>query len=145
MTLSLDGKDTLFSRIGEERMRRTLWAFYAKVVQDDLLGPVFVRKIGPFPHAGWPVHMMRLEGFWRAVLGAQSAYKGQPGPAHMNLGADERHFGRWLQLWAETLNEQLDPPEAETLVMLASRMRVNLQRFALMDNAAASQSAQGTP
>lgn len=132
MTLSLDQQDTLFARIGEERMRRTLWAFYARVVQDDLLGPVFVGKIGPFPKGGWPIHMLRLEGFWRAVLGAESAYKGQPGPAHMGLGADERHFERWLQLWAETLNEHLEPPEAETLVMLASRMRVNLQRFALL-------------
>lgn len=131
MTLPLTPETSVFARMGEERLRRTLWAFYAKVVQDELLGPVFVGKIGSFPNAGWPVHLLRLEGFWRAVLGAESAYKGQPGPAHMGLGADERHFNRWLALWAETLHEQLDPPEAETLLMLAGRMRVNLQRFAL--------------
>lgn len=131
MSLPLSPESSMFARIGEERLRRILWAFYGKVVQDDLLGPVFLSKIGPFPKGGWPVHMLRLEGFWRAVLGAESAYRGQPGPAHMNLGANERHFDRWLELWQETLHEHLDPPEAETLYALAGRMRVSLQRFAL--------------
>lgn len=133
MTLSPNSQNSLFARIGEERLRRTLWAFYARVVQDELLGPVFLRKIGPFPQGGWPVHMLRLEGFWRAVLGAESAYRGQPGPAHRRLGADGRHFERWLELWAETLHEQLDPPEAETLTGLAQRMRGPLQRHALAE------------
>jgi len=119
----------LFTRIGEERLRLVLWAFYARATGDDLLGPVFTRKIGPFPRAGWPVHMTRLEGFWRAVTGGPSTYRGQPGPAHMGLGIAPEHFDRWLILWEESVREQLDPPEADALLYLAQRMRPNLERF----------------
>lgn len=133
MTLSLDEQASLFARIGDEKLRALLWAFYGKVTQDDLLGPIFTRKIGPFPRAGWPVHIARLEGFWRAVLGGQSAYKGQPGPAHMGLGATGTHFNRWLHLWEQTLGEHLPVPEAEAMLTLASRMRMNLQRFAELE------------
>lgn len=133
MTFPLTQQTSLFARIGEERLRRLLWAFYGEVVQDDLLGPIFTRKIGPYPGAGWPVHIARLEGFWRAVTGGQSAYRGQPGPAHRGLGADETHFDRWLALWEEALGEHLEPAEAQAILTMAQRMRVNLQRFALLE------------
>lgn len=130
MTLSLIPESSLFARIGEERLRRVLWAFYAKATADPLLGPVFTGKIGPFPRGGWPLHIARLEGFWRAVTGGPSAYRGQPGPAHMGLGVGPEHFDRWLALWEETLREELEPPQAEAMLALAGRMRVNLERFA---------------
>ncbi|BDP41985.1 hypothetical protein DAETH_19540 [Deinococcus aetherius] len=75
-----------YARLGDEQLRRLLWIFYARATQDELLGPVFTRQVGPFPRGGWPVHIARLEGFWRAVLGRPSAYRGQPGPAHADLG-----------------------------------------------------------
>lgn len=130
LLLTAEG-DTLFSRIGEDRLRALLWGFYAQVVRDELLGPIFRQRVGPFPGAGWPVHIARLEGFWRAVLGGPSAYRGQPGPAHSNLGAQAVHFDRWLVLWQVALDEHLDPAEAHAMLVMASRMRVSLQRFAL--------------
>lgn len=130
MTLSLTPEDSLFARLGEERLRRVLWAFYAKATADDLLGPVFAR-IGPFPRGGWPLHIARLEGFWRAVTGGPSAYRGQPGPAHAGLGIGPAHFGRWLALWEQTLGEELPPAEAAALLGLAHRMHPNLERHAL--------------
>lgn len=131
LPLPLTHPDALFARLGDEQLRRVLWAFYAKATRDELLGPVFIRKIGPFPRGGWPLHIARLEGFWRAVTGGPSAYRGQPGPAHANLGLHPAHFDRWLALWEETLREHLAPPEAEALLALARRMRVNLERHAL--------------
>ena len=133
--------DTLFSRIGEKRLRALLWGFYAEVMKDKLLAPIFNRRVGPFPGAGWPVHIARLEGFWRAVTGGPSAYRGQPGPAHSDLGAETAHFDRWLALWETALAEHLAPPEAQAMLVLASRMRVSLQRFAL----AGASSKQGVP
>lgn len=130
MTLPLTHEGAVFAHLGDEALRRVLWAFYAKATADERLGPVF-RRIGPFPRGGWPVHIARLEGFWRAVTGGPSAYRGQPGPAHMGLSIGPEHFDRWLALWEETLHEQLDPPGAEALLTLARRMRVNLERHAL--------------
>ncbi|GBF06464.1 globin [Deinococcus aerius] len=137
MTLPVTHPDAVFARLGDEALRRVLWAFYARATADEILGPVFTRKIGPFPRAGWPLHIARLEGFWRAVTGGPSAYRGQPGPAHADLGIDAPHFDRWLALWEETLREHLDPPEAEALLTLARRMRVNLERHAVAGKAQA--------
>ncbi|TSA87651.1 group III truncated hemoglobin [Deinococcus detaillensis] len=122
----------LFDQIGEITLRRVLWLFYERVMQDELLAPVFRAKLGTFPKDGWPVHMTRLEGFWRATTGGPSTYRGQPGPAHQGHGLEAEHFERWLALWDKTLREQLDPPEAEALLKMASRMRVNLERFATL-------------
>lgn len=131
-TLQLAGSEpTLFDRIGEEALRRVLWQFYARVMDDPDLAPVFRRRIGPFPGAGWPLHIARLEGFWRAVTHGPSAYRGQPGPAHQGLGICSAQFDRWLALWEETLQGQLPPAEAGDLLQLARRMRVTLERFAL--------------
>lgn len=133
-SLPLTHPDALFARLGDEALRRVLWAFYAKATQDELLGPVFTRRIGPFPRAGWPMHIVRLEGFWRAVTGGPSAYRGQPGPAHAHLGIAPEHFDRWLALWEETLREHLDPPEAAALLTLARRMRGTLERHAARES-----------
>ena len=122
---------TLFGRIGEQALRRVLWAFYARVMEDPELSPVFRQKIGPFPGAGWPLHIRRLEGFWRAVTHGPSAYRGQPGPAHRGLGIGAAHFDRWLGLWDSTLAGHLPPAEAQAMLDLARRMRVSLERFAV--------------
>lgn len=124
------GMPSLFDRIGEERLRRLLWTFYAKVMQDPILAPVFLAKVGPFPEGGWPVHIARLEGFWRAVTHGPSDYKGRPGAAHIGLGIGSEHFERWLELWEQTLNEQLPTTEAQALLQAAQRMRVHLERMA---------------
>ncbi|MDO4246556.1 MAG: group III truncated hemoglobin [Deinococcus sp.] len=121
----------LFDRIGDEALRRLLWAFYARVMEDEELAPVFRQKLGPFPGAGWPLHITRLEGFWRAVTHGPSAYRGQPGPAHRGLGIGPAHFDRWLTLWELTLSAELPPAEAEAMLHLAQRMRASLERFAL--------------
>lgn len=122
----------LFDRIGEDALRPLLWLFYERVTGDELLAPIFRAKLGTFPKDGWPVHISRLEGFWRATTGGPSTYRGQPGPAHQGHGLEAQHFERWLEIWAEILRERFDPPEAEELLRMASRMRVNLQRVAAL-------------
>jgi hemoglobin len=104
--------------LDDAELRALLWTFYAAVMQDGLLAPVFHAQLGPFPGAGWPVHIARLAGFWRAVTGGPSHYRGQPAAAHRNLGIGPEHFDRWLELWQDTL----------TQLTLARRMRINLQR-----------------
>ncbi|GGO29976.1 group III truncated hemoglobin [Deinococcus humi] len=121
---------TLYDRVGDERLRVLLYAFYRRAAQHPELGPVFTRVLGPFPRAGWPVHLLRIEGFWRTVMGGAGAYRGAPGPAHQSLGIDASHFEAWLHLWREALNETLPSPDAEAVYQLAARMRVNLQRVA---------------
>lgn len=123
------GTPSLFEQVGEENLRLLLWRFYAKVMQDEQLAPVFAAKLGGFPHNGWPVHIARLEGFWRAMLRGPSDYKGRPAAAHIGLGIGAEHFERWLKLWQETLTEVLPPAQAEVMLAMAQRLGGHFQRM----------------
>ncbi|WP_261665120.1 group III truncated hemoglobin [Deinococcus sp. Marseille-Q6407] len=125
------GQPTLFERIGAQPLQALLWDFYARVCQDPELGPVFRDRLGPFPQAGWPLHLARVEGFWRSVTRGPGAYRGQPGQAHLNLGIQPHHFDRWLALWEETLPGYMGEAEALSLLSTARRMRPTLERFAV--------------
>ena len=122
---------TLFEQIGAEQLTALLWEFYRRVCGDPQLGPVFTQRLGPFPGAAWPLHIARVEGFWRSVTRGPGAYRGQPGQAHLNLGAQPEHFDRWLSLWAQTLPDFMGQAEAAALLRAAERMRPTLERFAI--------------
>ena len=74
-------------------------AFYARVRQDALIGPVFNGAIGD-----WPEHLDKLQAFWSSVMLTSGRYKGRPLPAHISHGATitPATFERWLELWRET-------------------------------------------
>ena len=73
--------------------------FYARVREDDLLGPVFAEAIG----SDWEPHLKKMKAFWSSVLLASRTYKGNPMIAHLQLPLlKASHFERWLQLWSET-------------------------------------------
>lgn len=138
MTTALQGGQvTLFERIGAEALHALLWEFYRRVCADPQLGPIFERRIGPFPAAGWPLHIAHIEGFWRSVTRGPGAYQGRPGQAHLNLGAGPEHFDRWLSLWEQTLPEFMGEAEAHALLSTAQRMRPTLERFAVHGQAPA--------
>jgi hemoglobin len=80
--------------------------FIKKVRNDALLGPIFNRTIDD-----WPTHLQRLTGFWETNLFFVSKFKGNPILKHQRVDAqnnhsiDAMHFGVWLNLWFETLDE----------------------------------------
>lgn len=82
-------------------------SFYAKVREDELLGPVFNTII---PENKWPSHLQKLTDFWETGLFGIQKYKGNPVLSHqradatMNFTIEQEHFGRWLNLWFETID-----------------------------------------
>lgn len=80
--------------------------FYGKVRQHEALGPIFNGVIHD-----WPEHLEKLTDFWNTNLFFVKAYKGNPLRAHLdvdkqfNHSIEQAHFGNWLQLWFETLDE----------------------------------------
>jgi hemoglobin len=89
--------------------------FYGKVRKDELLGPIFNRHIA---EEEWPDHLEKLTDFWETNLFGISKFKGSPSSKHVNVDAtsghsiDQVHFGRWLNLWFETINEHFEGPLA---------------------------------
>ncbi len=99
-------------RITEIKSRKEIeilvHAFYDKIREDDLLGPIFNSHI---PDEDWPPHLEKLTDFWETNLFGVRKFKGSPSQKHvevdknLNYETNQVHFGKWLQLWFETIDE----------------------------------------
>lgn len=99
--------------------------FYAKIRKDDLLGPIFNNHI---PEERWPEHLSKLTDFWETNLFGVARFKGNPTHKHINVDRnlnhtiDQAHFGRWLELWIETIDELYEGEFAEKAKNSAHKM-----------------------
>lgn len=81
-------------------------SFYSKVRAHKSLGPIFNDVI-----EDWEEHMVKLVDFWQTNLLFEPRYKGNPIQAHIEVDRhfdgtiQQAHFGLWIQLWFETLDE----------------------------------------
>ncbi|NDW07156.1 group III truncated hemoglobin [Jiella pacifica] len=100
--------------LNEEALRGLVRAFYAKVREDEVLGPIFEGAIGD-----WPAHLERLTAFWSSVILGTGRYKGNPFAAHLRHAEtiDPSMFDRWLAIWHETTASRF-PTEAAALLQL---------------------------
>ncbi|BDS12690.1 group III truncated hemoglobin [Aureispira anguillae] len=99
-------------------------AFYEKVRQDALLGPIFAAQI---PDEVWPSHLTRMYGFWNTVLFGQKDYRGNPFSKHANLAIHPPHFERWLSLFVATIDESFTGEKAAETKMRAAKMAALFQ------------------
>ena len=74
----------------EANIRLLVDGFYANVVQDALLGPVF----SDFAHVDWPHHLPVMYDFWSSLLLGTTRYHGRPFPKHRPLPIAAAHFQR---------------------------------------------------
>jgi hemoglobin len=108
--------------IDDSMIERLVRGFYARVRQDELLGPVFASRI-----ADWEPHLQRMCAFWSSVALLTGRYHGQPMPKHMPLPIDARHFDRWLALFAETAHELCPPAAAAHFIERSQRIGESLE------------------
>jgi hemoglobin len=102
-------------------------SFYDKVKQDDILGPFFLPII-----QDWDAHIERLTSFWETSLfmtkKLEHKYYGNPLEVHVKVDAEnnhkisEHHFGIWLNLWFQTINELFEGDVAENAKRRARKM-----------------------
>lgn len=101
--------------------------FYAKVREDEFIGPIFNAHV-----ADWPEHLEKLADFWESNLFRIPKFRGNPPAAHQRVDDAEgysitqEHFGKWLQLWFETINEHFEGERATLAKDLARRMSTHL-------------------
>jgi hemoglobin len=102
--------------VTEPMIRELVHAFYGRVRQDLVLGPIFNREV-----EDWDAHLAKLCDFWSSVLLMTGRFKGRPMAAH--AGVDDitpAHFVHWLELFARTA-EQVCPPAAAQLFAARAR------------------------
>ena len=76
--------------------------FYARIRDDELLGPIFARHV-----RDWDRHLPKMVDFWSSALRRTGRYRGTPMPVHSALpGLDAAHFSRWLRIFRTTTAAQ---------------------------------------
>jgi hemoglobin len=108
--------------IDEAMIERLIRAFYARVNDDALLGPVFAARI-----TDWEPHLERMFAFWSSVALMTGRYHGQPMRVHLPLPVDAEHFDRWLALFEETARDICPPVAAEHFIERARRIAESLE------------------
>lgn len=101
--------------------------FYGKIRRHDVLGPIFNSII-----TDWDSHLELLTDFWETQLFLKRKYHGNPVMAHQEV--DEKmdgsitpeHFGQWINLWFETLDELFDGERAWIAKNRAQKMSTML-------------------
>ncbi|MBV7267689.1 group III truncated hemoglobin [Winogradskyella luteola] len=97
--------------------------FYIKVRKDKVLGLFFNNTI-----KDWDAHLQHLTTFWESSLFLKTKYHGNPIEAHVKVDAahnnsiTELHFGLWLNLWFETIDELFEGDYAENAKRRARKM-----------------------
>ena len=102
-------------------------SFYEKVRADEFLGPFFNRVI-----TDWDAHIERLTTFWETSLfmtrKLENKYYGNPLEVHVQVDKEnnhtitEHHFGAWLNLWFQTIDEHFEGEVADNAKRRARKM-----------------------
>lgn len=108
--------------IDEDMIERLVHGFYARVREDEIVGPIFDAKI-----KDWGPHLERMCEFWSSVALMSGRYHGQPMIKHLPLPIDGRHFDRWLTLFESTAQSLCPPNAASHFIQLARRIGESLE------------------
>jgi truncated hemoglobin YjbI len=106
----------------EADLDRLVRRFYARAVEDELIGPVFARAV-----ADWEHHFKTIRDFWSKTLLGTSRYTGMPFSAHLSLGLRPEFFDRWVDLFRLTAREELPPAAADRAIAKVEHMSTCFQ------------------
>lgn len=108
----------------ESNVRSLVEAFYRRVDDDPLLGPIFSRELT----GRWDEHLAKMTTFWSSLVLGSKQYRGNVQEAHRPLGDIEpQHFARWLSLFLNTVEARYEPAAAVQFMEPALRIAQSLQ------------------
>lgn len=102
-------------------------SFYTKVRANQKIGHFFNETI-----TNWPEHLEKLTDFWETNLFMVSKFKGNLMKAHKEVDSEfnnsiqQEHFGEWLNMWHQTIDELFEGERANIARNKARNMAHNL-------------------
>jgi hemoglobin len=106
----------------EQEVSDLVHAFYARVREDEVLGPIFDAHI-----RDWDRHLARLVDFWSSMLRRTGRFTGAPMPKHTALpGLSAALFERWLGLFRSVSAAQPNRRMGEQAYEMARRIAQSL-------------------
>ena len=108
-------------------IKKLVDSFYSKVRKNEEIGYFFNNTIH-----NWDEHIEKLTDFWESNLFFTGSFHGNPALAHVQVDREhnnsitEYHFGIWLNLWFQTIDELYQGEMAERLKHNARKMSTHL-------------------
>ena len=102
-------------------------SFYSKVRKNEEIGYFFNNTVH-----NWDEHLDKLTDFWESNLFFTGSFRGNPALAHIKVDENnqnaitEYHFGIWMNLWFQTIDELFTGELAERLKNNARKMSTHL-------------------
>jgi hemoglobin len=108
-------EEEVYTALGEEGFERLIHAFYAKIPQDDILGPLY-------PKADFAGAEKRLRDFLIFRFGGPQRYieeRGHPRlrMRHAPFPVNDAARNRWMELMTQALDEASLPAEAKQILL----------------------------
>ena len=121
----------LYDTVDRPTVEKLVHEFYARVLQDEVVGPHFVKALGPDINGGkWYGHLSTLKNFWLMMMNGEKNYWGDPLPAHAFLGPlSEEAFERWLALFRQTVDSLFIPEIADKFYTKSEVIAEQLMEF----------------
>ncbi|MFN8283300.1 MAG: group III truncated hemoglobin [Chitinophagales bacterium] len=87
--------------------------FYDKLLQDDLLKPIFIKMVLP----NLDEHLTTIANFWDSILLDANNYRGNVTEKHFEVDKQfplrSQEFEKWLFYWSQTIDELFTGDKAE--------------------------------
>jgi hemoglobin len=119
--------DALPDLDSRERVEEFVDRFYAKVLVDPVLAPIFLDTAA----IDLDVHLPHIKDYWCKLLLGENAYRRHTMNIHRQLHAKRElapaDFQRWLDLFLATLWEGYRGPGAERARRVAEAIAGNMQ------------------
>lgn len=101
--------------------------FYDLVKQDTQIGPFFSDVIP----VNWEKHLPIMYAFWENTMFHTGGFEGNPMQKHLaihrTVPLTSDHFGRWLELFYQTVDALYEGENAETIKQRATSMATVMQ------------------
>ncbi|RKS53672.1 hemoglobin [Gillisia mitskevichiae] len=108
-------------------VNKLVLSFYNKVRKNEEIGYFFENSI-----QDWDAHLEKLTDFWETNLFFTGGFHGNPAMAHAKVDREnnnsitEYHFGIWMNLWFQTIDELFEGEMAQRLKDNARKMSTHL-------------------
>jgi len=110
-----------------ERLDQFIESFYAKVLLDPVLAPIFL----DIASIDLSVHLPHIGDYWAKLLLKDTNYQRHTMNIHRELHSKnpltEKDFQRWLALFVETADEMYEGENTERAKRIATSIAGNMQ------------------
>ena len=105
----------LHETVDRANVEKMVREFYAILIQDDIVGPYFVRALGSdLKNDKWYEHFRTLDNFWLLIMNGDAGYMGDPFGPHVFIGElYTETFERWLEVFNTHIHNHYIPEIAD--------------------------------